>query len=165
MSTREKRRDVLLFDLLMMIDPNFENQYIIQICNPEEDWESFQSFRNSSRLLEPFYDMRIEGIDAISEGVFRIMFCEEDWAKIRGFSALPCKVGDMVYEIIDDDLAEESPYIKEYEVEDISVKQVKYGGDWTDRNCENLYFTKKGAEWALELRKENANKKREEDEA
>lgn len=152
MSKRKERRDVLLFDLLMMIDPNFDSKYIIQICDPEEDWDCFQSFRSSSRLLEPFYDMRIGDIDAISDGVFRIGFCQEDWAEIRGFSTLPCKVGENVYEIIDDDIAEGSLYIKEYEVEDVSIKQVKYAGDWTDRNYENLYFTKKDAVRAFERR-------------
>lgn len=67
---------------------------------------------------------------------------EEDGKLLK----LPCKPGDTVYEIIADD----DPYIAEYEVQDISTKSVKYCGDWIDLETENLYFSEREAQKALE---------------
>lgn len=53
---------------------------------------------------------------------------------------LPCAVGDKIYEIIEDDIPVYEVYIKEYEVQDISTKEVKYCDDWILIDYENLYF-------------------------
>lgn len=65
---------------------------------------------------------------------------------------LPCKIGDTVYEIIEDDMQNPSRYIGEYAVEDISAKQIKYAGDWIDQDYPGLYYSREAAERALEER-------------
>lgn len=62
---------------------------------------------------------------------------------------LPCKVGDTVYEIIEDTVPTHHCYISEYEVQDVSSKAVMYADDWHSFDCPNLYFTKEEAEKAL----------------
>ena len=62
---------------------------------------------------------------------------------------LPCKVGDTVYEIIEESVPHHHYYISEYEVEDVSAKEVKYCGEWIASDCETVYFSKEEAEQAL----------------
>lgn len=62
---------------------------------------------------------------------------------------LPCKIGDTVYEIIEETEPYHS-YIREYEVQDVSMKAVMYADDWASYDYENLYFTREEAEAALE---------------
>ena len=66
---------------------------------------------------------------------------------------LPCKIGDMVYEILEETVPNRYFYIEEYKVQDVSAKAVKYADDWTSYDYENLYFTREEAEAALEKRK------------
>ncbi len=63
---------------------------------------------------------------------------------------LPCKVGDTVFEIIEESVHEHYFYIQSYKVQDVSAKAVKYAGDWTPLDEKNLYFSKEEAEAALE---------------
>ncbi|MCI5678693.1 MAG: hypothetical protein MR278_01720 [Bacteroidales bacterium] len=63
---------------------------------------------------------------------------------------LPRKVGDTVYEIIEESVPEHYFYIKSYKVQDVSAKAVKYAGDWVSFGYKYLYFTKEEAEAALE---------------
>lgn len=63
---------------------------------------------------------------------------------------LPCKVGDTVYEIIEESVPEHYFYIQSYKVQDISAKAVEYADDWAPFSYENLYFSKEEAEAALE---------------
>ena len=67
---------------------------------------------------------------------------------------LPCKVGDMVYEIIEETVPNHYFYINEWKVQDVSAKAVKYADEWEQYDYENLYFTREGAEAALEKRSE-----------
>lgn len=67
---------------------------------------------------------------------------------------LPCKVGDVVYEILEETVPNHYFYISEHKVQDVSVKAVKYADEWESYDYENLYFTREGAEAALERRKE-----------
>lgn len=69
---------------------------------------------------------------------------------------LPCKVGDMVYEIIEETVPNRYFYIGGYKVQDVSVKGVKYADEWEAYGCENLYFTRREAEAALERRRGEA---------
>lgn len=69
---------------------------------------------------------------------------------------LPCKVGDMVYEIIEETVPNRYFYIEGYKVQDVSVKGVKYADGWESYGCENLYFTRGEAEAALEKRRGEA---------
>ena len=66
---------------------------------------------------------------------------------------LPCKVGDTVYEIIEETVPNRYFYINEWKVQDVSAKAVKYADEWEQYDYENLYFTREGAEEALERRR------------
>lgn len=66
---------------------------------------------------------------------------------------LPCKVGDTVYEILEETVPNHYFYISEWKVQDVSVKAVKYADEWEPYDYENLYFTREEAEAALERRR------------
>ena len=66
---------------------------------------------------------------------------------------LPCRVGDTVYEILEETVPNHYFYISEHKVQDVSVKAVKYADEWESYDYENLYFTREEAEAALEGRK------------
>lgn len=66
---------------------------------------------------------------------------------------LPCKVGDVVYEIIEETVPNRYFYINEWPVQDVSAKAVKYADEWEQYDYKNLYFTREGAEAALERRR------------
>lgn len=66
---------------------------------------------------------------------------------------LPCKVGDTVYEILEETVPNHYFYISEHKVQDVSVKAVKYADEWESYDYENLYFTREEAEAALERRR------------
>lgn len=68
---------------------------------------------------------------------------------------LPCKVGDMVYEIIEETVPNHYFYINEWKVQDVSAKAVKYADEWESYDYENLYFTREEAEVALEKRRKD----------
>jgi hypothetical protein len=67
---------------------------------------------------------------------------------------LPCKVGDTVYEILEETVPNHYFYISEHKVQDVSAKAVKYADEWESYDYENLYFTREEAEAALERRRE-----------
>lgn len=48
---------------------------------------------------------------------------------------LPCKVGDVVYEIIEETVPNHYFYISEYKVQDVSTRGIKYADDWNP--CDN----------------------------
>ena len=66
---------------------------------------------------------------------------------------LPCRVGDTVYEIIEETAPNHYFYINEWKVQDVSMKAVKYADEWESYDYENLYFTREEAEAALEGRR------------
>ena len=68
---------------------------------------------------------------------------------------LPCKVGDTVYEILEETVPNHYFYISEHKVQDVSVKAVKYADEWEPYGYENLYFTREEAEAALEKRRKD----------
>lgn len=63
---------------------------------------------------------------------------------------LPCKIGDTVYEIIEETVPNHYFYISEWMVQDVSMKAVMYADEWASYDYENLYFTREEAEAALE---------------
>ena len=63
---------------------------------------------------------------------------------------LPCKIGDTVYEIIEETVPNHYFYISEWMVQDVSVKAVRYADEWMPYDYENLHFTREEAEAALE---------------
>ena len=66
---------------------------------------------------------------------------------------LHCKVGDTVYEILEETVPNHYFYISEHKVQDVSVKAVKYADEWEPYDYENLYFTREEAEAALERKR------------
>ena len=66
---------------------------------------------------------------------------------------LPCKVGDTVYEIIEETVPNRYFYINEWKVQDVSMRAVKYADEWESYDYENLYFTREEAEAALERKR------------
>lgn len=77
----------------------------------------------------------------------------EDLEEQGRLLVLPCKVGDTVYEIIEETVPNRYFYISEWKVQDVSVKAVKYADEWEPYDYENLYFTREEAEAALEKRR------------
>ena len=77
----------------------------------------------------------------------------EDLEEQGRLLVLPCKVGDTVYEIIEETVPNRYFYISEWKVQDVSVKAVKYADEWALYDYENLYFTKEEADAALERRR------------
>lgn len=68
---------------------------------------------------------------------------------------LPCKVGDTVYEILEETVPNGYFYISEYKVQDVSTRGIKYAGEWEQYDYEDLYFTRAEAEAELERRRDN----------
>lgn len=68
---------------------------------------------------------------------------------------LPCKVGDTVYEILEETVPNHYFYISEHKVQDVSTQSIKYADEWESYDYENLYFTREEAEAALERRRKN----------
>lgn len=66
---------------------------------------------------------------------------------------LPCRVGDTVYEIIEETVPNHYFYINEWKVQDVSAKAVKYADEWEPYDYENLYFTREEAEAAMKKRR------------
>ena len=77
----------------------------------------------------------------------------EDLEEQGRLLVLPCKVGDVVYEILEETVPNHYFYISEHKVQDVSVKAVKYADEWASYDYENLYFTREEAEAALEKRR------------
>lgn len=123
----------------------------IQIYEPSGATGAFSA---TSALLTPFHDMEINGIVAVSANLIGVYFYEEDFAKIKGYYPVPCRVGDKVYEILKETVPERYFYISEYEVQDVSTRGIKYADDWTPCDNGNLLFTKREAEAELERREE-----------
>ena len=86
--------------------------------------------------------------------MIRVALYNEDFCGVKGYFPTPCKVGDVVYEIIEETVPNHYFYINEWKVQDVSAKAVKYADEWTPLDYENLFFTKKEAEAELERRKE-----------
>ena len=149
-----------LIDLLQAIGDgycSFDTAEIIQICEPNMDWDNFFEFHVGSQLLKPFADFEVDCIGAIAENVIRISLYNEDFCGVKGYFPTPCKVGDTVYEIIEETVPNHYFYINEWKVQDASVKAVKYADEWESYDYENLYFTREEAEAALKKRRNNKN--------
>ena len=147
-----------LIDLLEAIGEgycSFDTAEIIQICEPNMDWDNFSEFHVGSQLLKPFVDFEVDCIGAIAENVIRVALYNEDFCGVKGYFPMPCKVGDVVYEIIEETVPNHYFYINEWKVQDVSVKAVKYADEWEPYDYENLYFTREEAEAALEKRRKD----------
>lgn len=77
----------------------------------------------------------------------------EDLEEQGRLLVLPCKVGDTVYEILEETVPNHHFYINEWKVQDVSTQSIKYADEWESYDYENLYFTREEAEAALERRR------------
>ncbi len=147
-----------LIDLLEAIGEgyySFDTAEIIQICEPNMDWDNFSEFHVGSQLLKPFADFEVDCIGAIAENVIRVALYNEDFCGVKGYFPMPCRVGDKVYEILKETVPNEYFYIAEHTVEDVSTRAVKYADFWTDFGEPNLFFTREEAEAAMKKRRKD----------
>ena len=100
-------------------------------------------------LIATFY----QNLWAMAELRERLKYYE-DLEEQGRLLVLPCKVGDTVYEIIEETVPNRYFYINEWKVQDVSMRAVKYADEWESYDYENLYFTREEAEAALEKRSE-----------
>ena len=101
-------------------------------------------------LIATFY----QNLWAMAELRERLKYYE-DLEEQGRLLVLPCKVGDTVYEIIEETVPNRSFYINEWKVQDVSTQSIKYADEWESYDYENLYFTREEAEAALERRRKN----------
>ena len=99
-------------------------------------------------LIATFY----QNLWAMAELRERLKYYE-DLEEQGRLLVLPCKVGDTVYEIIEEIVPNRYFYINEWKVQDVSTQSIKYADEWESYDYENLYFTREEAEAALERRR------------
>lgn len=61
-----------LIDLVVAIGMDAESCGKIQICHPQRDWEDYDEFNAGSKLLKPFYDLKVKSLSAINTDVIRV---------------------------------------------------------------------------------------------
>ena len=61
-----------LIDLLAVIGIDANGGEKIQICHPGRCWEDYDEFYVGSKLLRPFYDLKIKCLSAINTDVIRV---------------------------------------------------------------------------------------------
>lgn len=59
---------------------------------------------------------------------------------------MPCKPGDVIYEVVVDEIPVWNCYVHRFIVQDVSAKQVKYVDEWADWDTPYLYTDEKEAE-------------------
>lgn len=101
-------------------------------------------------LIATFY----QNLWAMAELRERLKYYE-DLEEQGRLLVLPCKVGDTVYEIIEETVPNRYFYINEWKVQDVSTQSIEYADEWESYDYENLYFTREEAEAALERRRKN----------
>lgn len=82
-----------------------------------------------------------------------------DYLLVNGTVALPCKVGDVVYFVIEDDETEEGKYISKQQINDVSTRGIFVSDSLSEENCEcfvpfsdfgeSAFYTEAEAERAL----------------
>lgn len=61
-----------LIDLLTAIGADVGSDEKIQICRPGRNWEDYDEFNAGSKLLKPFYDLKVKSLSAINTDVIRV---------------------------------------------------------------------------------------------
>ena len=62
-----------LIELLEAIGfDNVESDEKIQILHPGENWRSYDTFNAGSKLLKPFYNLKVSCLSAIETDVIRV---------------------------------------------------------------------------------------------
>ena len=58
-----------LIDLIAAIGGDPESDNKIQICHPGRSWEDYDTFNTGSKLLKPFYNLKVSCLSAIETDV------------------------------------------------------------------------------------------------
>lgn len=61
-----------LIDLITVIGGDSESEDKIQICHPGRNWEDYDTFNAGSKLLKPFYNLKVNCLSAIETDVIRV---------------------------------------------------------------------------------------------
>lgn len=61
-----------LIDLIAAIGGDPESDIEIQICHPGRNLEDYDTFNSGSKLLKPFYDLKVKSLSAINMDVIRV---------------------------------------------------------------------------------------------
>lgn len=61
-----------LIDLIAAIGADAEGDEKIQICHPDRSWGDYDEFNAGSKLLKPFYGLRVKCLSAIEADVIRV---------------------------------------------------------------------------------------------
>ena len=61
-----------LIDLITVIGGDSESEDKIQICHPGRSWENYDTFNTGSKLLKPFYNLKVSCLSAIETDVIRV---------------------------------------------------------------------------------------------
>lgn len=61
-----------LIELVAAMGVNAESYEKIQVCHPGRSWEDYDTFNAGSKLLKPFYDLKINCLSAIKTDVIRV---------------------------------------------------------------------------------------------
>ena len=61
-----------LIELLEAIGADVEGDEKIQRCHPERNWENYDEFNAGSKLLKPFYNLKVCCLSAIETDVIRV---------------------------------------------------------------------------------------------
>lgn len=61
-----------LIDLLAAMGGDPESDNKIQICHPGRSWEDYDTFNTGSKLLKPFYNLKVSCLSAIETDVIRV---------------------------------------------------------------------------------------------
>lgn len=61
-----------LIDLITVIGGDSESEDKIQICHPDRNWEDYDTFNAGSKLLKPFYNLKVSCLSAIETDVIRV---------------------------------------------------------------------------------------------
>lgn len=101
-------------------------------------------------LIATFY----QNLWAMAELRERLKYYE-DLEEQGRLLVLPCKVGDTVYEILEETVPNHHFYINEWKVQDVSTQSIKYADEWESYDYENLYFTREEAEAAMKKRRKD----------
>lgn len=61
-----------LIDLISAIGGDPESEDKIQICHPGRNWDNYDTFNAGSKLLKPFYNLKVKSLTAIDTDVLRV---------------------------------------------------------------------------------------------
>lgn len=61
-----------LIDLLVAIGTDVESDEKIQICHLGRNWYNYDTFNAGSKLLKPFYNLKVSCLSAIETDVIRV---------------------------------------------------------------------------------------------